>query len=501
MTSGHLTSGQDAAVPTTTAEMRALGSTLKPSWVFAIALGSAVGWGAFILPVDWLRDGGTLGAVLGFTIGAVLIGIIATSYGVIIRALPVTGGELAFTLQEFGRRHAFVVGWFLALAYACIVALNATAVALVARMLLPSVMERGHLYTVAGWDIYLPEVLVAAAAIILTGVLNAIGAEISGRFQLLACCILLAAVTVIVVWALVIAMTHGFHLAPAFPTGGSGGGAASPLAAIAVMIAFAPWAFVGFDNVPQAAGEFDFPPRKALGLILGAIGAAAFVYVAMILASSIAVAQAGSDFEGSVWATAEAIAAVMGPVGRGLMVIGVLMGVATGLNGFMVSSSRILMTMGRAHMLPSPLGRVSERWGTPVVAIVVSTAICLLAPFFGRSALVWIVDMTSVGVTIAYGYTCLAAFKLAHPARAGESDAFGRARPAYRAIAMIGAVLSLGFLLLLFVPGSPGRLGTPPLVALVVWVLLGAAFFLTRRRALAEASEEELEDVVLNAEG
>ena len=43
------------------------------------------------------------------------------------------------------------------------------------------------------------------------------------------------------------------------------------------------------------------------------------------------------------------------------------------------------------------------------------------------------------------------------------------------AIALLGALLSLGFLLLLFIPGSPGRLGTEPLVALAVWVVLGAA--------------------------
>lgn len=35
-----------------------MAKTLKPHWVFAIALGSAVGWGAFILPTDWLSTGG-----------------------------------------------------------------------------------------------------------------------------------------------------------------------------------------------------------------------------------------------------------------------------------------------------------------------------------------------------------------------------------------------------------------------------------------------------------
>ena len=42
-----------------------LDSTLKPHWVWAIALGSAIGWGAFVLPTDWLATAGPLGTALG----------------------------------------------------------------------------------------------------------------------------------------------------------------------------------------------------------------------------------------------------------------------------------------------------------------------------------------------------------------------------------------------------------------------------------------------------
>lgn len=471
---------------------RTLDPTLRPSWVFAMAVGSAVGWGAFILPVDWLAQSGTVGALVGLVVGTLLIAVIGVSYGVVIRVLPVTGGELAFALHEFGRRSAFVVGWFLALAYACLVALNATAVALAVRMLAPGVMERVHLYTVAGWDVYLPEVLVAVAALLLAGMLNSLGTSLSGRFQLIAVAVMAVTVLVILAGALIEGLAHGFRVAPALGEG------VGPLGSIGVMIAFAPWAFVGFNNVPQTAGEFDFSPRRALGLILAAVATAGAMYLAMAFATSVAVGASGSMHADSAWATADAIDAMMGPLGTWLMVVAVLMGIVTGLNGFTVSASRIIMTMARARMLPAALGRVSARRGTPMIAVVVTIAVCLIAPFLGRSALLWIVDMTSVGVTIAYGFTCLAAFRLAHPARAGESAAFGRARPLYRTIALAGVVLSIGFLLLLFVSGSPGRLGLPPLIALGVWCVLGAVFLTTRHRALMAAPEEQLEAVVLD---
>lgn len=34
---------------------------MKPSWVFAMALGAAIGWGAYTLPFDWMQKAGLAG--------------------------------------------------------------------------------------------------------------------------------------------------------------------------------------------------------------------------------------------------------------------------------------------------------------------------------------------------------------------------------------------------------------------------------------------------------
>ena len=62
-------------------EQHELKRTMKPSWVFAMALGSAVGWGAFILPFEWGVNGGLGGTVIGFVLGGLIIATIAVSYG------------------------------------------------------------------------------------------------------------------------------------------------------------------------------------------------------------------------------------------------------------------------------------------------------------------------------------------------------------------------------------------------------------------------------------
>ena len=142
-----------------------LSRNLKPHWVWAIALGSAVGWGAFILPSDWIGTAGPVGALIGLAIGGALMIVVGVSYGFLARVFPVSGGAFAYTLVGFGRTHAYVCAWFMTLGYVSIVALNASALGVLARQIIPEVAEFGYLYTVAGWDVHLGEILVAIVAL------------------------------------------------------------------------------------------------------------------------------------------------------------------------------------------------------------------------------------------------------------------------------------------------------------------------------------------------
>lgn len=141
-------------------ERKKLSKTLKPHWVWAIALGSSIGWGSFVLPADWMAGAGPLGVILGLSIGAVLMAIIAISYGVLIRNYPVSGGEFAYAFLSLNRVHAYISGWFLTLGYICIVALNATAFALMLKFVFPDFIQNMKIYTVAGWDVYFTEIII-----------------------------------------------------------------------------------------------------------------------------------------------------------------------------------------------------------------------------------------------------------------------------------------------------------------------------------------------------
>lgn len=461
-----------------------LKKSFKPSWVFAMALGSAIGWGAFILPFDWMTSSGLLGAIVGLAIGGGLISIIGFSYGYAIKALPVTGGGVVFAMVALGRAHSFIAGWALTLGYAGIVALNASAVTLVFRVTLPNLFQQIPLYDVAGWTIYAPEIFVASMFILAFAWLNWRGTALSGRFQLWAVILMIAAVAIICVFLLI----HYLLERPELPSGIPNGTSAT--AAILMMVAFAPWAYVGFDSIPQLAGEFNFSARKALGLLLWGIIAATLIYMAMMVATVLAVGTNHASFEDSAWPLGVAIAEVMGPIGLILMVIAVTMGVLTGLNGFFAASSRVVYSLGNADLMPNYFGALDRRFKTPRNAIFFIAAICLLTPWFGRAALSWIVDMTSVGITFAYFYTCFCALKIARTGQVAGMDSPVRPSKTQEALSLVGCVLAVGFLALLLVPGSPGLLDTPALIALAVWIVLGVVYYFLMMRRLKHIPEE-----------
>lgn len=281
-------------------EQRAqLSRTLKPHWVWAIALGSAVGWGAFVLPVDWMSTAGPVGAMLGFTAGGVLMLIIAVSYGLLIRNFPVSGGEFAYSYLGFGRDQAFVCGWFLTLGYMSIVALNASALALLAKFVLPGIAERGLMYTIAGWEVYFGEVVIASIALIVFAWMNIRGATLSGRMQFIFCVVLIAGVVLVAVGAFLHPDTSLGNATPLVNP------KVPAISAILAIVAIAPWAYVGFDNVPQAAEEFDFSAAKAFRLIVFALVAATLVYSATIFATAVSVPWQELVASEPVWGTGE----------------------------------------------------------------------------------------------------------------------------------------------------------------------------------------------------
>ena len=113
--------------------------------------------------------------------------LIAVSYGALVERFPVSGGAFAFSYLSFGRYVSFFSSWFLTFGYVCVVALNATAFSLLIKFLLPNVLNTGKLYTIAGWDVYITEIIIASVLLIVFMLISIRGASVSGSLQYYFC--------------------------------------------------------------------------------------------------------------------------------------------------------------------------------------------------------------------------------------------------------------------------------------------------------------------------
>ena len=441
-----------------------LSPTLKPLQVGALSLGCIIGFGCFVLPGDFLATAGPLGATLGVLLGGAAMLVIARSYGVMVRAFPVAGAEFAYAYHACGRYHAYVCGWFLALGYLSIVPLNATTLAVLGKFVAPQLFARGYLYTVAGFEVFAGEILLASAAIVGIGLFQIRGVRSVGRLQVGMTALLVGGVLVVGLGTPASGAALAVNLQPYFaPDRG-------PVAGVLAMLAIAPWLYVGFDTLPQAAEEFDFSPRRGLRLMVLSIGAGAVMYAVVILATASVMPWQDLVAGEPLWATGTTVRESLGVVGLRCLALAVTMAVFTGINGFFMASSRLLFGMGRAKLLPPWFGQIHPTHHTPANAILFVGVVSLAAPWFGREVIVWVVDMAALGTAFGYFYTCLAATQVA---QAGQVDR----GPRGRRYALVGAALSVGFIVLLTAPGMPGFMAVPSWIALAAWVGLGLAFF------------------------
>lgn len=462
-----------------------LQQNLSEKFVWAIAYGSCIGWGSFILPGDWISQSGSIAAAIGITIGALLMIIIGVSYGALVKHFPVSGGAFAFSYLSFGRYVSFFSSWFLTFGYICVVALNATAFSLLLKFMMPGVLEHGKLYTIAGWDVYITEIIIATALLLLFTFITIRGAQVSGSLQYYFC---IAMVVVVLLMFFGSFFGSGFSLSNLQPLAEEKKGW---FTSIIMIVAVAPWAYVGFDNIPQTAEEFDFAPNKTFKLIVYSLLAAAGTYVLMILYTGWLRSRGAENSD--LWVTGAVTQQSFGYIGLFVLAVAITMGIFTGLNGFLMSSSRLLFSMGRSGIMPGVFSKIHPRFKTPYVAILFLGALTLIAPWLGRTALTWIVDMSSTGVSVAYLVTCLSATKLFSYNK--ESNTYA---PIYKTFAIVGSIFAFIFLGLLLIPGSPAALSTPSYIALIVWLVLGLAFFVVRYPKLKNMDKDELSRLILD---
>ena len=449
---------------------------LSPLGAWALAFGCAVGWGAFVMPgTVFLPKAGPLGTVLGMAVGGLIMLLIAVNYHFMMNKFPDAGGAFAYTRNVLGYDQGFMNAWFLVLAYVAVLWANATALALLGRRLLGGFLQTGFHYTIAGYDVFLGEILVVVAAIVVCALIAMRGGKFAERIQILLALVLFVGV---VAGGFLVLEKSGADMNDFEPLFAPG---RSPFNGTLAIIMLAPWAYVGFESISHSAEEFTFSGKRSFTILAAAVVAAVMAYATLSLVA-VSVLPSGWYVTWAMYIqdlaflegleslpTFHAASVILGNNGFLLIAATVLGGIFTGILGNYIASSRLLYAMARDKMLPDWFGELNE-YRAPRNAILFIMAVSVIVPFLGRTAIGWIVDVTTIGAVVVYGFTSYSAFGLAKKEgnRLVETTGF------------LGSVCAVLFALYLFLPieNVTAGLEVESYVIFIVWSILGCLFFL-----------------------
>lgn len=428
--------------------------------ILALAFGAMIGWSWVVLTGAWIGSAGTVGAIAAFAIGGVAILLISLIYAELASALPFAGGEHVYSERALGSGASFICTWGIILGYASVVTFEAVALPTVLDSLIPG-LDKVYLWQIAGWDVYLSWVLVGVVGAAIMTTLNVLGVRMVALVQSLVVIGILLVGVLLVSGALVTGDIS--NMDPLFKDGFAG---------ITLVLVMVPFMFVGFDTIPQVAEEVDLPFRD-IGVVLVVSVAMAIVwYGLIILAVGLVLDQAAIDASGTV--TAEANARIYGEVGGTVLLIAGLAGIITSWNAFILGGSRAIYALANSGLLPKFLGELHPKYHTPKNAILLLGALSAIGPFFGRPALVWVVNAGSLGIVIAYVMVAWSFLilrqrepNLERPYKVPFGEYLGR----------LALVLAIG-ITLLYLPGSPAALLWPQEWGIImVWIFLGACLY------------------------
>lgn len=455
---------------------QSLGKTLKRGDIWAFAFGSIVGWGWVMLTGGWVASAGTGGAIIAILIAAGMCGLVGMAYAELTPALPLAGGSLVWAYRATGYKFSWFSGWAIAFAYVAVAAWEGPALASAVGYLI-ELPEIGYIWTVAEYDVYLPWLTVSVIGTLFTMFCHYRGMKFAAIFNTIAAIALVVGGVVFFVGG--VTLGDIANAAPVMKDGFSG---------ITVVLLAAPAMFVGFDVIPQASEEMDYPIRQVGTLVLFAIGLGALWYILMIIGVAFAAPQ--SELVGASIPLADAATFVFNnKIFGSLIIVAGIGGILTSWNAMFIGATRILFAMSRAKMLPPIFSKLHPKYNSPVAAITLVGVLCLISPFLGKNALGWFVDASSFGTVIAY-LTVVISFIIL---RKKEPDLNRPWRaPAAKVVGFL-AILATLFFIVLYLPIGPGALGKHEWAMVGLWIIIGIILVIMNMKQYKATTDRERE--------
>jgi APA family basic amino acid/polyamine antiporter len=334
---------------------RELARTLDQKDLVLVVIGTVIGSGIWLVPGAVLKSSsGDPGlALMVWLVGGIFSLLGALTFAELGAMYPDSGGSYTYVREAFGPLPAFLLGWTLFLA------INTGSMATLAVAFATYAGEFAPLGTFA-------RRLVAAIMIAVVAAVNIRGTRQAASVQNWSTGVKVGVILALAVSGLLLGAQGGATASRAFAVPISG----SVLSGAGVGLLGVLWAYEGWVNVTNSAGEARDPQRTfARGIV---IGTAALVAIYLVANLGYLAALGPDQVAGTQRVAADAVRVLYGPFAAKLIGAAVLVSVFSATNGLALTSPRTYFAMARDGVFFSKLAEVHPRFGTPALAILAS---------------------------------------------------------------------------------------------------------------------------------
>jgi APA family basic amino acid/polyamine antiporter len=351
-----------------------------------------IGGGVFFKPqAVFTLTGGAPG--LGM-IAWIAAGIITITAGLtaaeISAAIPKTGGMMVYIEEIYGKKLGMLTGWMQSVLF-----FPATIAAL-------SVMFGTQTVNLLGLNAGLA-IPIAIATIVFISALNTLGSKTSGIIQTLSTIGKLVPLAIIIIFGFIKGDGGNAIVTPLVADN------VSPMAVIGQVLIAILFAYDGWINVGAIAGEMKDPGKDLPKAIVGGLSITMAVYLIINVAYLWVLP---ADQLAAVANPAAAVATqIFGDMGGKIVTAGILVSVFGCVNGYVLTSSRVLFTLGQQKSIIGykAIGKLNKN-NVPAVAMVIIGALAVLYAMSGQFNL--LTDLSMFAVWSFYVLTFIGVFRL-----------------------------------------------------------------------------------------
>ena len=315
-----------------------------------IVIGVVIGSGIFFKASSVFENAGTpMLGIMAWVVGGLITIASALTVAEIAVAIPKTGGVFVYIKELYGEKWAFLFGWMQTLIYVPGVAAA-----------LSIVFVTQATYFIPSMTTTVQKILAIFILFFVMGI-NVLSTRLGGKVQVISTIGKLVPIFFIVIFGLLKGTAHDFVAPVATSTsiGATGFGAA---------ILGTLWAYDGWINVGNMAGELKNPKKDLPKSIIMGLIATIIVYILINVA--IINIMPMTNVIASSKPASDAAVILFGDIGAALIAAGIMISIFGALNGYLMTGVRVPFAMAQDNLFPFPkfFGKVNEKFETPINA-------------------------------------------------------------------------------------------------------------------------------------